>query len=109
MLNAKKMRCLIDGILTSICWYTADLLNCRHFKDIMQERNVAVDYSSLNHWTALFMPLLEKALQNHKHAVSKSWRIDKTYSKGKDARKYLYRVLDKQGKSSVFLAAARHF
>jgi putative transposase len=45
---------------------------------MMQERGVAVDHSSINRWTIRFLPLLEKAFRKHKHAVSKSWRMDET-------------------------------
>jgi hypothetical protein len=49
----------------------------------MQERGVAVDHSSINRWAIRFLPLLEKAFRNHKHALGKSWRMDETYIKVK--------------------------
>jgi putative transposase len=74
---------------------------------MMQECGVAVDHSSINRWTIRFLPLLEKVLRNHKHAVSKSWRMDETYIKVKGIWKYLYRAVDKQGKTVDFLLTAK--
>ena len=52
-----------------------------------------------------FLPLLEKVF--HKHAVGSSWRIVETYLKVKGVWKYLYRAVDKEGKTVDFLLAAR--
>ncbi len=116
MLNTKRMRFPIDVILVCIRWYAAYPLSYRHLEEMMQERGVAVDHSSINRWAIRFLPLLEKAFRNHKHAVGKSWRMDETYIKVKGIWKYLYRAVDKQGKTVDFLltanrdaAAARRF
>ena len=66
-----------------------------------------VDHSSINRWAIRFLPLLEKVFRNHKHAVGKSWRMDETYIKVKGAWKYLYRAVDKQGKTVDFLLTAK--
>ena len=116
MLNTKRLRFPIDVILVCIRWYAAYPLSYRHLEEMMQERGVAVDHSSINRWAIRFLPLLEKAFRNHKHAVGKSWRMDETYIKVKGIWKYLYRAIDKQGKTVDFLltanrdaAAARRF
>ena len=73
----------------------------------MQERGVAVDHSSINRWAIRFLPLLEKAFRNHKHSVGKSLRMDETYIKVKGVWTYLYRAVDKQGKTVDFLLTAK--
>jgi putative transposase len=45
--------------------------------------------------------------RNHKRPVGGSWRMDETYIKVKDVWKYLYRAVDKQGKTVDFLLAAK--
>jgi putative transposase len=74
---------------------------------MMQERGVVVDHSSINRSAIRFLPLLEKAFRKHKHAVGKSWRMDETYIKVKGVWKYLYRAVDKQGKTIDFLLTAK--
>ncbi|MDB5744308.1 MAG: family transposase [Polaromonas sp.] len=72
-----------------------------------QERGVFVDHSSINRWAIGFLPLLEKVFRRHKRPVGVSWRMDETYIKVKGAWKYLYRAVDKEGKTVDFLLTAR--
>ena len=69
--------------------------------------NVSVDHFSINRWAILFLPLLEKVLRNHKRPVGGGWRMDETYIKVKGAWHYLYRAVDKEGKTVDFLLASR--
>ena len=107
MLATKGMRFPIDVILVCIRWYAAYPLSSRHLEEIMQERGVLVDHSSINRWAIRFLPLLEKVFRKHKRPVGSSWRMDETYIKVKGAWKYLYRAVDKEGKTVDFLLTAR--
>ena len=107
MLATKGMRFPIDIILVCIRWYSAYPLSYRHLEEMMQERGVLVDHSSINRWAIRFLPLLEKVFRKHKRAVGGSWRMDETYIKVKGAWKYLYRAVDKEGKTVNFLLTAR--
>lgn len=107
MLNTKRMRFPIDVILVCIRWYAAYPLSYRHLEEMMQERGVAVDHSSINRWAIRFLPLLEKVFRKHKHAVGISWRMDETYIKVNGVWKYLYRAVDKQGQTVDFLLTAK--
>jgi len=107
MLATKGMRFPIDIILVCIRWYVAYPLSYRHLEEIMQERGVFVDHSSINRWAIRFLPLLEKVFRKHKRPVGGSWRMDETYIKVKGAWKYLYRAVDKEGKTIDFLLTAR--
>ena len=69
----------------------------------MQERGVCVDHSFINRWAVRFLPLLEKVFRKHKRPVGGSWRMDETYIKVKGVWKYLYRAVDKEGKTIDFL------
>ena len=101
------MRLPIDIILVCIRWYAAYSLSYRHLEEIMQERGVFVDHSSINRWAVRFLPLLEKLFRKHKRQVGSSWRMDETYIKVKGTWKYLYRAVDKEGKTVDFLLTAR--
>ena len=107
MLATKGMRFPIDIILICIRWYAAYPLSYRHLEEMMEERGVFVDHSSINRWAIRFLPLLEKVFRKHKRPVSGSWRMDETYIKVKGAWKYLYRAVDKEGKTVDFLLTAR--
>ena len=107
MLAAKGMRFPIDVILVCIRWYAAYPLSYRHLEEMMKERGVFVDHSSINRWTIRFLPLLEHAFRKHKRPVGGSWRMDETYIKVKGVWKYLYRAVDKEGKTVDFLLSTK--
>jgi transposase-like protein len=107
MLTGKGMRFPIDVILVCIRWYAAYPLSYRHLEEMMEERGVFVDHSSINRWAIRFLPLLEKVFRKHKRPVGGSWRMDETYIKVKGVWKYLYRAVDKEGKTVDFLLTAR--
>jgi putative transposase len=71
MLNFKGMRFPIDVILVCIRWYAAYPLSYRHLEEIMEERGVSVDHSSINRWAIRFLPLIEKIARKYKRAVDK--------------------------------------
>ena len=107
MLNFKAMRFPIDVILVCIRWYVAYPLSYRHLEEMMEERGVSVDHSSINRWAIRFLPLIEKIARKYKRPVGGSWRMDETYIKVKGVWKYLYRAVDKQGKTVDFLLTAK--
>jgi putative transposase len=107
MLSAKGMRFPIDIILVCIRWYAAYPLSYRHLEEMMEERGVFVDHSSINRWAIRFLPLLEKVFRKHKRPVGGSWRMDETYIEVKGVWKYLYRAVDKEGKTVDFLLTAK--
>ena len=74
---------------------------------MMLERGVFVDHSSIGRWAIQFLPMLEKVFRKHKRQVCSSWRMDETYIKVKGVWKYLYRAVDKEGKTIDFLLAAK--
>ena len=106
MLSFKGMRFPIDVILVCIRWYASYPLSYRHIEEIMGERGVSVDHSTINRWAIRFLPLIEKLSRKHKRRVGTSWRMDETYIKVKGVWKYLYRAVDKEGKTVEFLLTA---
>jgi transposase-like protein len=107
MLNFKGMRFPIDVILVCIRWYAVYPLSYRHIEEMMEERGVSVDHSTINRWAIRFLPLIEKMARKHKRPVGGSWRMDETYIKVKGVWEYLYRAVDKQGKIDDFLLTAK--
>ena len=87
MLNTKGTRFPVDVILVCIRWYAAYPLSYWQLEEIMQERGVVVDYSSINRWAIRFLPLLEITFRKYKHAVGTSWRMVETYIKVRGASK----------------------
>ncbi len=92
-----------DIILMGVRWYVAYPLSYRHVEELMLERGVHVDHSTINRWVVKYSPLLEEAFHRRKRPVWVSWRMDETYIKVKGQWYYLYRAVDKHGQTIDFL------
>jgi transposase-like protein len=90
-------------ILMGVRWYVAYPLSTRHVEELMQERGVLVDHSTINRWVIKYSPQLGAAFHRRKRAVWVSWRMDETYLKVKGQWRYLYRAVDEQGQTIDFL------
>jgi transposase-like protein len=68
MLNTKGMRFPVNVILVCIRWYAAYPLSYRHLEEMMHERGVLVDHSSINRWaiSAIAGKSLSKAQARHR-------------------------------------------
>ena len=60
-------------------YYVAYPISYRQLEEMMQERGVEVDHSSLNRWVIKYTPALDKAFRQRKRSVGTSWRLDETY------------------------------
>ena len=92
-----------EVILMGVRWYVAYPLSTRHEEELMEERGVEVDHSTINRWVIKYSPLLEEAFHRRKRPVWVSWRMDETYMKVKGQWRSLSRAVDKQGQTSDFL------
>ena len=96
-----------EVILWGVRWYVAYPMSYRQLKEMMQERGVEVDHSTLNRWVLKYVPLLDEQLRARKRPLGSSWRMDETYVRIKGAWKYLYRAVDKAGATVDFLLTAK--
>src|SRR5476651_2487737 len=102
----KRLRFPLDIMLVCVRWYVAYPLSLRNLEEMMAERGIAVDHSTVHRWAIKLLPVLEKAFRRCKRPVGKSWRVDETYVKVKGQWKYLYRAVDKAGNTVDFLLRA---
>ena len=96
-----------EVVLWGVRWYVAYPMSYRQLEEMMEERGVEVDHSTLNRWVIKYAPLLEQQFRAHKRPVGSSWRLDETYVKVKGSWKYLYRAVDKAGATVDFLLTAK--
>jgi putative transposase len=93
-----------DLILLVVRWYVAYSLSYCDIEEMMLERDVRVDHSTINRWVIHYAPLLETEFKNkYKLKVGSRWRMDETYIKVKGKWCYLYRAVDKEGDTIDFM------
>jgi len=53
-----------EVILMGVRWYVAYPLSTRHVEELMEERGVHVDHSTINRWVIKYSPQLEVMCQH---------------------------------------------
>ncbi|PMP42653.1 transposase [Vibrio splendidus] len=89
--------------MQSVRYYLSYKLSYREIEEILAERGINVDRSTLNRWVIKYAPLLEHRARQVKNPVASSWRMDETYINVKGQWKYYYRAVDKYGDVIDFL------
>jgi transposase-like protein len=92
-----------DIILLCVRWYLRYALSYRDLEEMMQERGLHVDHTTIYRWVQQYAPELEKRCRPHLKPTTDSWRVDETYIKVKKEWVYLYRAVDSHGKTLEFL------
>ena len=68
-------------ILWGVRWYVAYPISYRQLEEMMQERGVSVDHSTLNRWVIKYAPAVDRQFRRRQQPVGRSWRVDETYVK----------------------------
>ncbi|MBK8175521.1 MAG: IS6 family transposase [Rhodospirillales bacterium] len=90
-------------VLWAVRWYCHYGVSYRDLEQMMVERGVSVDHSTIYRWVRKYAPEIEKRLRwQWRRPGSPSWRVDKTYIKVKGEWAYLYRAVDKLGNTIDF-------
>jgi len=82
-------------------------LSYRNLKEMMIERGIQVDHSTIMRWVHQYSPELERKIRRHLRPTNDSWRVDETYIKVKGEWKYLYRAVDSDGDTIDFMLSAK--
>ncbi len=98
---------LPEIIVLNVRWYCRYPLSYRDLEEMMAERGVEVDHSTINRWVLSYAPELDKRLRPHLNETNDSWRVDETYIEVKGEWKYLYRAVDSMGNTLDFILSAK--
>ena len=116
----RRRRFPCDVIETCVRWYLTYRLSYRDLVSLMAERDVHLTHTTIMRWVFRFVPEYEERWNRRAKPVGSSWRVDEIFIHTRSKMGYLYRAVDKDGKSvdSLFqvgggIAAAmaffRHF
>ena len=92
-----------DIILLCVRWYLRYSLSYRDLEEMMRERGLHVDHTTIYRWVQRYAPELEKRCKPHLNTTTDSWRVDETYVKVKKVWMYLYRAEEPQANTLEFL------
>ena len=107
-LNAFKWKHFVgEIILQTVRRYLKYPLSYRNLKEMMAERGIKVDHTTIIRWVHQYSPEIEKRIRRHLRPTNDSWRVDETYIKVKGKWKYLYRAVDSDGDTIDFMLSSK--
>lgn len=103
-------------IVLCVRWYLRYCLTLRDLEELMTERGLSVDHSTIGRWVLRYAPELNKRVRRELRSVNRSWRVDETMVRVAGHWTYLYRAVDSTGETIDFMlspkrdaVAAKHF
>jgi len=90
-------------VLWVVRWCCRYGVSYRDLEQMMGERGMNIDHSTIYRWVQRSAPEIEKRLRwQWRRLASTSWRVDETYIKVRGGWAYLYRAADKHGNTIDF-------
>ena len=89
-------------IILCVRWYLSFKLSSRDLVEMMAERGIELAHTTILRWVQRYVPEFEKRWSRYARTVGGSWRCDETYIKVNGGWTYLYRAVDKQGRTVDF-------
>ena len=103
----KRRRFPVETILLCVRWYCKYGISYRDLAEMMHERGVDVDPSTIFRWIQRYAPEIEKRIRTYQGPRSGSWRVDETYVRVGGKWKYLFRAVNKHGELIDFMLSDR--
>ena len=91
-----------DVILQCVRWYCKYGISYRDLEEMMTERGIKVDHTTLYRWVQHYAPEIKKRVEWYQSRCSSRWFLDETYVKVKGKWKYLQRAIDEHGSTLNF-------
>ena len=103
----KRHRFPQEIILLRVRRYCRYPLSYQDVVDLLAERGVTVDRSTIFRWVQKFVPEIAKRAERHLRRSSLGWHVDETYIRVGGTWRYLWRAIDANGQLVDFQLTAR--
>jgi transposase-like protein len=90
-------------IVLCLRWYLRYSLSYRDLEEMMAERGLSVDHSTIARWVLRYVPILHQRIRREMRKPNCSWRVDETYVRVAGRWTYLYRAVDSEGNTIDFM------
>src|SRR5215467_4094510 len=90
-------------IVLCVRWYLRYPLSYRNLEEMMAERGLTIDHSTIARWVLRYAPVLNARIRSEMRNPNRSWRVDETYIRVAGQWSYLYRAVDSAGNTIDFL------
>jgi len=96
-------------ILWAVRWYCKYGISYRELQEMLAERGVNINHTTIYRWVQRYAPEMEKRLRWYWRNPTDlySWHLDETYVKVNGKWAYLYRAVDQRGHTFDFYLSSR--
>jgi transposase, IS6 family len=94
-------------IVLCVRWYLRYCLTLRDLEEMMAERGLGRNHSTIGRWVLRYAPELHKRICRDTRNPNRSWRVDETYVRVAGRWTYLYRDVDSTCETIDFLLSPR--
>ena len=95
----RRRRYSSEVIEQCVRWYITYRLSYRDLVAMMAERGIAVSHTTIMRWVLRYIPEFERRWARFSRATGQSWRMDETEVVLRGQPHWLYRAVDRNGKS----------
>ncbi len=98
----RKRQFSAEMIVTCVRWYLCFSLSLRDVEELMMERGLSVDHTTIWRWTQRYAPEVQRYLRGQLKPKGSTWHMDETFVRVAGRWLYLFRAVDSGGRTVDF-------